>query len=264
MSRVFNNRGVALEVLAGEIAEKRGRGVRTVELAKEYGVDRRSIQRALKWVGAERASGRPDNGLNLFDKVEDEAGAYWLGYLMGDSCVASNGNCIQVGSIDREQLEKLKEWGKIPAEVGTQFKSRNPDTPNQRDFHHLSINSQRTVTNAGKWGLVHDKNKRIVPQLPEKLMAHFWRGLWDADGSVGFNIAVLTCKPVFVNAFRKWLSVEGKGQDGYCGGIHKITEITWRCAYSGLYARMVCDRLYRGASVYMDRKHRMAGLNLSK
>jgi len=264
MSRVKNNTGIPLEVLAGEIAAKREAGVRTVELAKEYGVDRKSIQRVLKLVGAERASGRPDNGLDLFAEIEDEAGAYWLGYLTGDSCVASNGNCIQVGSVDKEQLEKLKVWGSIPSEIGTDFKSRNPETPNQRDFHHLSINSQRTVTNASKWGLVHDKNKRSVPNLPEKLMPHYWRGLWDADGSVFLNLAVLTCKPIFICEFRKWLGVAGKGKDGYCGGVHKVTDITWRTAYSGEYARMVCDKLYKGASVYMDRKYRSAGMNLSK
>lgn len=256
MSRVFNRTGVSLEMQAGEIVAKRESGMRVVELASEYGVDRKSIQRVLKWMGKEASCGRPDNGLNMFEEIRDEHDAYWLGFLMGDSHVMKNGNGIMVGIIDKEHVEKLKKHYSIPAEISTEIKSLK--NKNWSDMYTIGIYSQRSVGNAGKWGLVHDKNKRFIPDLKPELMRHFWRGLWDADGCIRFNMTqpqiVFVCKEQFVRGFRKWLGVEGHGRDDMCGGIYQKAHSTWAANYSGMYAKLVCEKLYKDCKVSLDRK----------
>ena len=235
-------------------------GIRIAKLMLDkYGmkITPRSIQRQLHgWDMEVRGVGRADNGLDMFREISNEADAYWLGFLMGDSSVSENGNAIVLGIIDRGHLEKLKIQYGIPCEISVNEKSK--EYKNWRDMYYIGIYSQRTVKNAARWGLVHDKNKRTVPDLEEGLMRHFWRGLWDADGHMGGVVASLTGKEIFMRGFRKWLGVEGKGTDGYCGGLYFAKNTTWRSTYSGAYAKLVAERLYRDCTVFLDRKKRRA------
>lgn len=224
-------------------------------MSDKYGVKitPRSIQRQLHGWGVEvRGVGRQENGLNLFDGIKDEHDAYWLGFFMGKGCVSKNGNALTVQIIDREHLEKFKKHYSIPGEIAVNEKSKVYE--NQRDIYYLGVYSQRSVGNMGKWGLVWDKNRRWVPDLAEGFMAHFWRGLWDADGHLGEQVASLTGKEVFLRAFRKWLGVEGNGTDGMCGGIYFVKNTTWRTTYTGAYAKFVAEKLYKGCKVSLKRK----------
>lgn len=241
-----------------ECCELRRAGSRVSDLAKQYNVTARSIQRVLKADGLAVRSGKPDNGLDLFSVVNDEYAAYWLGFLMGDSCVSKNGNSIIVSIIDPEHLAKLKTWGNIPAPI-TCIKS---GVINQRDMFMLGIYSKRTVANCAGFGLVYDKNKRTIPNLSSDLMRHFWRGLWDADGHITLGLACLTCKPVFIHGFRQWLAITGKGADGFLGGIYRVTDVTYRSTYSAIGAKAICKQLYTNHNISLDRKQWSADFNL--
>lgn len=217
----------------------------------------RSVTRQLRrWGVAVKGTGRHANALDMFKEIATEEDAYWLGFLMGDGFVSKNGNYITLGIIDGEHVEKMKQYFGIPAEI-VRHKGRKE---NQRDMYHIGIYSQRSVANAAKWGLVYDKNKRTVPVLPEKLMCHFWRGLWDADGHVSNGNIALTCKKVFLDAFRKWLNIAGEHEDGYCGGLYQAGENTWRLHYCSAYARYVLETLYKNCKVALQRKREVARL----
>ena len=135
----------------------------------------------------------------------------------------------------------------------------------------IGISSRGIWKNLDKMGFTTEKYKYPVPQLRSNLVRHFIRGLVDGDGSVNFgdsrrnhidgvpykNISVTFCGCSF-----DIINFVNKTMNGYC---HKSLSINTRptdhglafyqVQYCGSSAYRVCKQLYKGATVYMDRKY---------
>lgn len=135
---------------------------------------------------------------NLFQKIENEEQAYWLGFLYADGWIRSDKNEIGLGvqERDKEILEKFKKFvdsdNKI--QIREKEKTKSHSAPDghiiitKQNFYSFTFSDKQTKENLILLGCVPNKSKIIhcpnKEQVSDELFRHFMRGFTDGDGSL--------------------------------------------------------------------------------
>lgn len=122
---------------------------------------------------------------NVFNEINDEKSAYFLGLLYSDGNLVKRKKCnswtlsICQSEKDFDIIIKFKEYLETNRKI---IEIKNKD----RKYYSISINSEKICLNLMKFGVV--SNKSLILKFPEfisdELMPHFIRGYFDGDGSV--------------------------------------------------------------------------------
>lgn len=243
------------------------------DILKDYG-------RALKDLKSE------ENHINshVFDFIDTEEKAYWLGMLITDGWVHikkpkedTHGVVYQVGlSLQEKDLKVMEGFKEF---IGTQrkllTKTNTLQSGEERKYWSIVIDSKNLFNALNRLGVVEGKTYKTEPQLhliPKELHRHFWRGCYDGDGSLYFGSANnLTVSYVggldivykfiahlyhnqVINHFRAPYLVD-KTSD-IEKGINATMDI-----YNPKYAEKndvysILQHLYGGATIYMERKYK--------
>jgi len=201
---------------------------------------------------------------HVYDVINTQDKAYFLGVLLADGNSSSNGYNIRLAlqERDRDLVEKFSDL----------FKSNKPlmITPPKTSEGYTSqaivtcsITNKYVAKSLVKWGMV--PRKTFITKFPEDLLPefyqHFIRGLFDADGSISidelkhaqsFTIAgteqlllrvqEILCEACTLNP-TKLIFHKTKG-----GGIYTLN-------YGGSHQVMrIKDYLYKDAITYLQRK----------
>jgi hypothetical protein len=193
----------------------------------------------------------------FFDTIENEAQAYWLGFLAADGNIDNhNSVSLSLQVRDKDQLERFRtslECEHIVREYSYAAGS----------FVRLAIRSPEMTVALSKYGIIPNKSFSIAfPTLPSELTIHFIRGYFDGDG--GFLIKQSTKQ-------RKAISLDFTGSFPMLSGIAQF----FHCSYqvpprvpqlktkSGIYSLRYChrgwiiriaDKMYESAQLFMPRK----------
>jgi hypothetical protein len=224
----------------------------------------------------------------VFDSIESEAAAYWLGFLAADGTVVcpvserppdtidptrqlrgkskSYSVQLELQSEDRAHLEKFKTFLSSSAPITLKTSVLSGKRVQQP---RITISSKRMVQRLINLGVVPNKSASLSPctEVPSELLRHYWRGLIDGDGGLR------ECPP---NMERGKLSpywvIALTGTEAICSGfldylracgIETDTEvkpdgigIARRAEVGGVrLAQEVARLLYGDATVYLERKH---------
>ena len=122
---------------------------------------------------------RPFVNRYIFEKIDNEEKAYWLGFLYADGSVGSTDNRIELGlaEADREHIEKFKQF------IGLNNKiSYRPQSKSYRYAFKDKIFKEILIKQGcvPKKSLVLDFPTEV--QVPDYLIRHFIRGYFDGDG----------------------------------------------------------------------------------
>lgn len=134
----------------------------------------------------------------LFEKIDSEWKAYFLGFLYADGCVTKNYHvCLALKSDDLEILEKLKSniYGDCNRPIifsTSKRKNENGETIQSTKTARLYITNKKIGLDLIKLGCLQKKSLCLKfpkkDQVDEKLIRHFIRGYFDGDGHIGkFN-----------------------------------------------------------------------------
>jgi hypothetical protein len=196
---------------------------------------------------------------SFFDVIDTEAKAYWLGFITADGNVTQteHTNTLRVGLAIRDtaHLECMS------ADLGS-----NRPLAFRLDRKPLAViaafDSLQLVQGLRRLGVHPNKSGTVEPwDGPAELMSHYWRGLFDGDGSISrardravWSISIAGSEPC-VRAFAAWAV-------GVCGSTGKprlATGRTWTWVVGGAgKPRLVAQALYGDAAVYLDRKRERA------
>lgn len=168
-------------------------GVSSSDIAKQLGRDGRLVRTHLKGKLRGRAEAvrlAVDNGKirscsvneNFFD-VLTPAVAWVLGLLYGDGHVS---NRPDIGQYQVTLAGSVQVCAAVQALLGIDKVARRAKKKGKDlNVWILQWSSRRLVQKLGEYGLTGGNKARTMtfPQLPEELLPHFVRGLWDADGS---------------------------------------------------------------------------------
>lgn len=203
----------------------------------------------------------------VFNTIDTEEKAYWLGFLMADGYNNENKNCVslRLQEEDKELLEKYKQFLNTDAPIYT-YNRVTKVNKLYRSYCEITVTSEIYSNSLSVLGCTQGKTYTLeFPNIPKIYERDFIRGYFDADGC----ISITKRKDRTINSKQYQLNFTGKEnvllkiQDIICKntGVFKTkirrnrgfaVQISWA-------GRKVCNRildyLYKDASVYLNRKY---------
>ena len=206
---------------------------------------------------------------DYFEQIDTPEKAYWLGFLTADGCMHPTAAypegaylTIDLSITDADHLVKLKEAIGASRNVRKAVKRSGERL---QGYASLAIGSHRLAEPLIALGITPRKSATVEPwDGPEHLMPHYWRGLFDGDGSLaykgpGLHTAFLCGSEACVRAFLAWAQE-------ICGT--KATPYfktgCWYVSISGRYqVPKLVRAMYANATVSLDRKQERANAILA-
>jgi hypothetical protein len=191
----------------------------------------------------------------VFNKIDTEEKAYWLGFLYADGCVYKNRPRLELSlqKSDTSHLNKFKNFLKYEYPIiEDSFRCR------------LSINNKQIYNDLLKLGCIPNKSLILLyptkEQLPEEYTIPFVRGYFDGDGSIitrktrigteYLNLSLIGTSE-FLNSLQK--EMNWKFSKLYKDKRHKNN--TFFLSYNGKYVLNMFDILYSNSNIHLDRKY---------
>ncbi len=173
---------------------------------------------------------------NYFSQPLDEHRSYWIGFIMADGCIYKNILQFNLHWKDRLHLEKFKE--DIQA---------NYPIYHIRNACRLMISSKKLCDSLAKFNIVPRKSliAKTPTNIPDNLMRHFWRGVFDGDGCITLNrkitlVILLDGSKNIIKNFIKFigenLKIKGRGN-------------FFRCEISSYKALHILNLLYKNTNI---------------
>ena len=230
------------------IINLKNEGLGVCAIAKKLRLDYNTVSKYLKKMGY--STERNPLIKDIFQTIDSEEKAYWLGFLYADGYVSKVGQIevsLQLGDI--HHLEKLKSFIKT-------------NTPIIKDEKHnrcrLLFCSKQIAKDLNKLGCYNNKSLTLSfpneEQVPDNLLKHFLRGYVDGDGNLTFTDKTfqfgITGTKAFLEEMLEKLQWE-KGSyraEGTSGIVY-----TWRCTKKNIKSYL--HFLYDNCSIYLDRKY---------
>lgn len=200
----------------------------------------------------------------VFDTINTEEKAYWLGFLYADGYVHPTKNTVELSLMesDKEHLERYKTFLKLkgreitvgPVRCNGKIFSRCRLTVTDKHFHDSLVEK----------GCV--PNKSLILKFPDKslfatdnLIIHFVRGYIDGDGCVyknsnGYSVFSIVGTKEFltgiVNVFPELFTSKMYYKDKRKSNVN-----TYFISLGGEHSARLGDRLYTNATVFLQRKY---------
>ncbi len=196
---------------------------------------------------------------SYFEVVDTPNKAYVLGLWYTDGNVMKSGKCrIQLEASDRHILEEIKQEMKFSGEL-LEIPARNTSQPQAC----LCIDRQKIAKDLIKLGCYPNKSLTIkfpiLEQVPEHLLSHFIRGVFDGDGSISmkkniYATAAITSTDVFCRALDEFVWARGfKSTNFYYRRPDKPTGSLFFGRHNDAIAFL--DFIYHDANLKLARKY---------
>lgn len=227
------------------------------ELHEKYGFKRQTIAKYIKLAGGtiENHTSGKSFDYKVFDIIDTEEKAYWLGFLYADGCVTNNSVEFGVILSDYEIMQKYRRFLKLTSDAS--IKTSN-------NVCRVRIHNKHFAEALINKGCV--PRKSLILKFPtedivdKSLIKHFIRGYCDGDGCLRFyknHKSVWVCDLTFCGTkelledINKELNVPG-------GYLQKTTNNnTYHLCYRCVSARKVARILYENANIYLNRKYKI-------
>ena len=251
------------EELKGEIISLLKEGKTGADIAKKYMVNKKKVTGWLKDFGInvkDYYEFRLSYNVHVFDTIDSEEKAYWLGFLYADGSVLYNAfrNCyyikIELKSTDVKHLKKFKDFLQDTREDVIRISTH---TVNGKEFEACSYricNKHMAITLINLGCTIR---KSLTLTFPDSsvfkkpnLVFDFIRGYVDGDGSLTHAIKSPRISILGTNEF---LTEVIK----YFPQFNKVYKARnhFEVSTSGIKAKIIANKLYGHATIYLDRKY---------
>lgn len=228
-------------------------GKRVKEIANELGIYYTTVSYILKSFNIKLPKAQFDE--HVFDNIDTEEKAYWLGFIYADGCISDNGS-LEIGIIDREHLEKFKMF----------IKSKNPiRIKHYKEYISYNIMNKSKHLRDILISYGCTPRKSLTLKFPNmnifqnsSLVIPFIRGIFDGDGSVGISkqknynrpyprVSLLGTQDIVTKCLK------------YTGIEHSVAKYKdnnyYETNFTHSKALKFLDTIYNNAHIYLDRKY---------
>lgn len=188
---------------------------------------------------------------NVFDNIDSEEKAYWLGFLFADGYNHEERGTITLTlqNLDMDTLEKFRQFLKTDKPIG-----RNNDMSSK-----VVIESKHMSKCLSDLGVVQRKTHVLTfPDLREDLINHFIRGYFDGDGCITYGKELSRDCSVSLVSTKQFLEkVEEKVPiKFYWSKRHKDRDNDIRTIMTSGTPKIIkiYHYLYNNSNIHMDRK----------
>lgn len=194
---------------------------------------------------------------NIFNKIDNEEKAYWLGFIVADGYLNINKHMLRIklGNRDRSHLIKFIKFVGGNEEM---LKSEIHSETGNENFY-VSLYSKEVMNDLISLGIEQAKSgKEKVCNIDKKYYRDFIRGLWDGDGFIRENlsgIGLVGSEEVLAfvqNYFNDSLGVKPLKIYPHCNTF----KIEYRSTRKAI--PLILNHLYGDKDVALDRKKELA------
>lgn len=195
---------------------------------------------------------------HFFDHINTEAKAYWLGFITADGNLSKRGHaiCIGLAAIDEAHLRKFCADIGYAGPISHEYSKKNG-----KSYPRVSVrvSSKKMHEALQALGLYPNKSLTVrpCPCIPTHLLRHYWRGVFDGDGSIHIS-AINRHAASLVGS--EWIC---RGFELFCKEHVQTVAATrpvttknhYVFAVGGLHkVRGLLAVIYGGAEIYLNRK----------
>ena len=246
------------------------------KISIKYGINKKTLTKYLKDRNVEitkKANGYAFNE-HIFNDINTEEKAYWLGFLYADGYITKTGKSVGLGlSIkDIDHMKKYNSFLDYPGGLNIsethQFGSKEHYGKNGNTL--MMVRTE--IKNENLWKDLYDKgcvpNKSLILTFPSTEIFHndidlilaFIRGYFDGDGTLGKyqhsktnpnmeESLIFVGTKNFLEGVQKYL---GKG---FLMQKPNCSDKTYRLSYSTKKAFNAASLMYNNATIYLQRKY---------
>lgn len=203
--------------------------------------------------------------IHVFDSIDTEEKAYWLGFLYADGCVRSDMNvvCLKLNAKDTDHLIKFKNFFKDTRSNTEAIHTQSRVTPQGNpqvisDYEVCNPHIKQALINLGCVPA-----KSLILKFPDiaifkdpDLVYDFIRGYIDGDGCLSVNYGRLNVSArgtfEFLSGIIKYFPEFNKV---YSEVDRRTNSTQYKISCSSNKADLVAHKLYGNATVYLDRKY---------
>ena len=194
---------------------------------------------------------------NIFNKIDNEEKAYWLGFIVADGYLNINKHMLRIklGNRDRSHLIKFIKFVGGNEEM---LKSEIHSETGNENFY-VSLYSKEVMNDLLSLGVEQAKSgKEKVCNIDKKYYRDFIRGLWDGDGFIRENLSgvgLVGSEEVLAfvqNYFNDSLGVKPLKIYPHCNTF----KIEYRSTRKAI--PLILNHLYGDKDVALDRKKELA------
>lgn len=239
------------------------------KIASKYGIDKGALSRRLKSLGIEviNYQNKVTFDETIFDSIDTEEKAYWLGFIYADGTVSSTSNLFELSlkASDVEHLNKFNTFMKCTTKNKVKINKVNcGEIISERcRWHSKNSHLKQSLI---KLGCV--PNKSLILTFPDKslfknesLIRHFIRGYWDGDGCLTWHNKSHTIPCMSILGTEDFLT--GLKNNLPLKFDYKLTlanhntlnSITKTFNIMGKNGYELAKYLYENATIYLDRKY---------
>lgn len=251
-----------------EIVSLYNNGYKMQEIANKFNLTDSGVGGVLKKKNIETRNSRSYlvNTFNYdyFNEINSEKTAYWLGFIFADGYISNQGNIV-VGlkGEDISHIQKLKSDLNCLNKI-SKYATYDNRTNNTHEIVKLQFGTLKIANILHSYGLSPNKSLLAYPNLdliPVELHRHFWRGVFDGDGSI-FQRKSRYIKDSYINSWQVYLCGSYAMTLMFYHFLDRLPayfyhkDSIWYLSYSNRNnISIILDSLYKNANIYLDRKY---------
>ena len=194
---------------------------------------------------------------NVFEKIDTEEKAYWLGFLYADGYVDPERGEIILGLADKdkEHIDKFRLF----LETNAPYKDKINNQ--KKPYRFFRLYDKKLCEDLEKQGLYRKKSLTLEPKMiiPNEFLIAWSRGLFDGDGSIfpqknsknsiRYRIDLMGTEPVLNYVMNLWQISKKLDRNR---SVPKIVVAGKR------EVNRILHLLYDDATIYLDRKYNLS------
>ena len=157
-------------------------GFSIAEIARILNVSQIPLSKRLKSYGYKvLPDGKKSIDSHIFDVIDTEEKAYWLGFLMADGFVSDN-NRVELQIKDKEHIEEFKRFLQSKHKI-----SERHIILDDKEFvsYRISFQDKNIAEKLKSYGCIPRKTFEMhIPNINDELFKHWLRGYFDGDGCI--------------------------------------------------------------------------------
>ena len=240
-------------------------GESLTSIAKKFNTTRQTLSRELKKLGVTIVNRQNQTKFNenIFDSIDTEEKAYWLGFIWADGYISSKDNTFEI-KLSIHDINHLYKFNSFMQHNKNNVKTQQISFKGKTFLVcRWSIVNKHLHKVLNNYGCV--PNKSLTLEFPnpkifknDGLIRHFIRGYFDGDGCISYfskdnivqpQIVIMVTKS-FLEFLNYWIGIPG-----YCKKS-KSEAYEWRNSCHS--ARQLIQYLYNDCSIYLERKFKRA------
>lgn len=243
-------------------------GISLTELGKREGIDRRTISKHLKELGIKIINRQNivKFNENIFDCIDTEEKAYWLGFIFADGSIRSNGSFIFELSLKGSDINHLHKFNKFMGHIKDNVKIGKV-TVSGKSYTRCrwNISNKHLWNTLNKYGCTPRKSLTLTfPDISifknKNLIRHFIRGYFDGDGCLTRHINKTIVTPVasilgtyeFLDSIIKYIGINGNIRHD-----HRHSDNTFSIEFNKIATISFINYIYNNSTIYLDRKYKL-------